>query len=444
MASGSLAEGWGLSLTEGAGVRTPAVATDIRGHRSSVVDGVTGILAPPDQLGAELARVLLDDALRLRLGQAALERARTLTWDASALGIIRVLHRAVTVTSRERLAPVGCRTDMRSVIVLPTYNEGENIEPFLRAVRKAAPTTDVLVVDDNSPDGTGRIAEAIGAELGRIEVLHRAAKHGLGSAYRDGFARVLDGPYDVVISMDADFSHDPEQLSEFIRLIAEGADVVIGSRYITGGGTTDWPVHRQLLSKWGNALHAGDPRRRRSRLHQRVPGLPGDVAGGDRSHLDVGRGLRVPHRTRPPAHPRRRDGGRDADHLPRPNAGQVEDVGPHHCGIDAARDRVGPARPVAPVARPLRPVMTDPAPVDPAPADPVSAGPTPADAAAVGDGRWPAWLTSKWTTIVVVTIAVALPLIVAVATLSGRRWFPVLDLAMTSSGCAMSAAGTRH
>jgi glycosyltransferase involved in cell wall biosynthesis len=98
VASGSLAEGWGLSLTEGAGCGTPAVATDIRGHRSSVVDGVTGILAPPDQLGAEMARVLLDDALRLRLGQAALERARTLTWDASALGIIRVLHRAVTVT----------------------------------------------------------------------------------------------------------------------------------------------------------------------------------------------------------------------------------------------------------------------------------------------------------------------------------------------------------
>ena len=96
VASGSLAEGWGLSLTEGAGCGTPAVATDIRGHRSSVVDGVTGILAPPDLLGAELARVLLDDALRLRLGQAALERARTLTWDASALGIIQVLHRAAT------------------------------------------------------------------------------------------------------------------------------------------------------------------------------------------------------------------------------------------------------------------------------------------------------------------------------------------------------------
>jgi dolichol-phosphate mannosyltransferase len=145
---------------------------------------------------------------------------------------------------------------MRSVIVVPTYNEGENIEPFLRAVRKAAPTTDVLVVDDNSPDGTGVIAERVGADLGRIDVLHRAAKQGLGSAYREGFSVVfgrVEDPYDVVISMDADFSHDPDQLSELIELIAAGADVVIGSRYVPGGGTTDWPVHRQLLSKWGNA-----------------------------------------------------------------------------------------------------------------------------------------------------------------------------------------------
>jgi glycosyltransferase involved in cell wall biosynthesis len=96
VASASLAEGWGLSLTEAAACATPSVATDIRGHRSSVVDGVTGVLAPPDRLGAAIASALLDDGLRLRLGQAALERARTLTWDASALGIIRVLHRAAT------------------------------------------------------------------------------------------------------------------------------------------------------------------------------------------------------------------------------------------------------------------------------------------------------------------------------------------------------------
>lgn len=142
---------------------------------------------------------------------------------------------------------------MRSVVVLPTYNEAENIGPFLRALREAAPDTDVLVVDDNSPDGTGRIAEEVGAEVGGVEVLHRPGKNGLGSAYREGFARVLGADYDVVVSMDADFSHDPAQIPEFLAAIDNGADLVIGSRYVTGGGTTDWPVHRQLLSKWGNA-----------------------------------------------------------------------------------------------------------------------------------------------------------------------------------------------
>jgi dolichol-phosphate mannosyltransferase len=142
---------------------------------------------------------------------------------------------------------------MRSVVVLPTYNEAENIERFLRTVRKAAPATDVLVVDDGSPDGTGPIAERLGDELGRVEVMHRPGKSGLGSAYRDGFAQVLEsGAYDVIISMDADMSHDPERIPEFIQLLNDGADLVIGSRYVRGGGTTDWPVHRQLLSKWGN------------------------------------------------------------------------------------------------------------------------------------------------------------------------------------------------
>jgi dolichol-phosphate mannosyltransferase len=142
---------------------------------------------------------------------------------------------------------------MRSVVVLPTYNEAENIALFLRAVRDAAPTTEVLVVDDNSTDGTGAIAESVAAEINGVTVLHRPGKAGLGSAYREGFARVLDGRYEVVVSMDADFSHDPAQIPEFIAAIENGADLVIGSRYVRGGGTTDWPVRRQLLSKWGNA-----------------------------------------------------------------------------------------------------------------------------------------------------------------------------------------------
>lgn len=142
---------------------------------------------------------------------------------------------------------------MRPIVVLPTYNERENIVPFLRAVREVSDDLEVLVVDDGSPDGTAQLARSLGDELGGIRVLERPGKDGLGSAYRAGFAQVLDEGYDVVVSMDADLSHDPAVIPEMLRLIDEGADAVIGSRYVTGGGTTDWPVRRQLLSKWGNA-----------------------------------------------------------------------------------------------------------------------------------------------------------------------------------------------
>jgi dolichol-phosphate mannosyltransferase len=145
---------------------------------------------------------------------------------------------------------------VRAVIILPTYNERDNVEPFLRAVR-AVSDIDVLVVDDNSPDGTADLVRELGSELGGVEVLPRETKTGLGSAYRAGFDKVLGGgsdeAYDVVVSMDADLSHDPAVLPAMLALIDEGADAVIGSRYVRGGGTTDWPVRRQLLSKWGNA-----------------------------------------------------------------------------------------------------------------------------------------------------------------------------------------------
>ena len=142
---------------------------------------------------------------------------------------------------------------MRSVIVLPTYNERENIEVFLRGVRDTGAPVDVLVVDDASPDATADAARALAGELGGISVLDRTSKDGLGSAYRAGFAQVLGGDYDVIISMDADLSHDPAVIPEMLRLIDSGADAVVGSRYVRGGGTTDWPTHRRLLSKWGNA-----------------------------------------------------------------------------------------------------------------------------------------------------------------------------------------------
>ena len=137
-------------------------------------------------------------------------------------------------------------------MVLPTYNERENVAALLTAVRATLPAADVLVVDDNSPDGTASIVEEVAADLGQIKLLRRPGKHGLGSAYREGFAVALDEGYEAVVCMDVDFSHDPESLPELLALLDAGADAVIGSRYVPGGATVDWPLHRRVLSRWGN------------------------------------------------------------------------------------------------------------------------------------------------------------------------------------------------
>jgi len=150
---------------------------------------------------------------------------------------------------------------VRAVVVLPTFNERDNIERYLRALRDVSSTLttpiDILVVDDSSPDGTAELARKLGEDLGGVDVLVRPSKDGLGSAYRAGFETVLERTgeqsVDVVISMDADLSHDPTVIPTMLDLIEGGADAVIGSRYVRGGGTTDWPVRRQLLSKWGNS-----------------------------------------------------------------------------------------------------------------------------------------------------------------------------------------------
>lgn len=145
---------------------------------------------------------------------------------------------------------------MHVSVVLPTYNERENIAGILTRVREVLPACRILVVDDSSPDGTGTVAREAGDRLGGVEVLSRASKDGLGSAYRFGFARIFSETDrtddDVIVTMDCDFSHDPAVIPEMIRLIVEGADAVVGSRYVPGGGTVNWPLHRRLLSKWGN------------------------------------------------------------------------------------------------------------------------------------------------------------------------------------------------
>jgi dolichol-phosphate mannosyltransferase len=141
---------------------------------------------------------------------------------------------------------------VRTLVVLPTYNEADNIADFLSAVRSAAPAAEILVVDDNSPDGTGAIADRTAAELGNITVLHRAGKAGLGAAYRHGFTVAFEQGYEIIVSMDSDFSHDPNVIPTMVGIIEGGADVVVGSRYVPGGGTVNWPIHRRLLSRWGN------------------------------------------------------------------------------------------------------------------------------------------------------------------------------------------------
>lgn len=135
---------------------------------------------------------------------------------------------------------------------MPTYNERENVVGILEAIRGAVPEASILVVDDNSPDGTGALADEAAARLGQVTVLHREDKAGLGAAYRHGFLVALETGADVVVSMDSDFSHDPTVIPAMLAELDGGADVVIGSRYVTGGGTVDWPLHRRFLSRYGN------------------------------------------------------------------------------------------------------------------------------------------------------------------------------------------------
>ena len=141
---------------------------------------------------------------------------------------------------------------MQVLVVIPTYNECENIDRVLRRVRGALPDATVLVVDDGSPDGTGDIAEKVGAEIGNIEILRRAEKSGLGSAYRAGFRWGLDRGFDVCVEMDADLSHDPDALPDLVAPLGKGFELVIGSRYVPGGSIPNWAWHRRLLSRGGN------------------------------------------------------------------------------------------------------------------------------------------------------------------------------------------------
>jgi dolichol-phosphate mannosyltransferase len=150
---------------------------------------------------------------------------------------------------------VGLLTGPATWVVIPTYNEAENLEPLVRAIlpalASAAGAHRVLIVDDSSPDGTGELADRLAVELDSVEVLHRTVKDGLGRAYAAGFERALAGGAELVIQMDADFSHDPAHLPALIAAAGD-ADLVIGSRYVSGGGVTEWGALRRLLSRGGS------------------------------------------------------------------------------------------------------------------------------------------------------------------------------------------------
>ena len=154
-------------------------------------------------------------------------------------------------------------------VVLPTYDEAENLAGISAAILSALPGATLLVVDDASPDGTGELADALAADEPRIQVRHRAGKEGLGKAYIDGFGVALDGGARYVVQMDADWSHSPDYLSALIAPLERGADLVIGSRYTRGGGVRDWGILRRIVSRGGSLF---------AKVVLRLQ--PGDLTGG--------------------------------------------------------------------------------------------------------------------------------------------------------------------
>ncbi|MDN5853467.1 MAG: polyprenol monophosphomannose synthase [Actinomycetia bacterium] len=142
--------------------------------------------------------------------------------------------------------------DRGALVIVPTYNEADNLTAIVERVRSAEPSADILVVDDGSPDGTGKIADALSHEDRAVHVLHRVGKQGLGSAYLAGFGWGLERGYAYLVEMDADGSHPPEHLPQMLSAARTGTGLVIGSRWVRGGAVRNWPLHRRLLSRGAN------------------------------------------------------------------------------------------------------------------------------------------------------------------------------------------------
>lgn len=162
---------------------------------------------------------------------------------------------------------------MKVLVITPTYNELESLPVTAKRLRESAPEVDLLIADDNSPDGTGQLADKLAADDDQIHVLHRPGKGGLGAAYIAGFRWGIERGYDVLVEMDADGSHRPEQLNLLLDAVKAGGDLVLGSRWVSGGSTVNWPLSRQILSRGGNFYI------------KLILGLPlGDATGGYRAY----------------------------------------------------------------------------------------------------------------------------------------------------------------
>src|SRR6201996_5113885 len=212
----------------------------------------------------------------------------------------------------------GDRPTLHTLVIIPTYNERENLPLILRRLHDALPEVHVLVVDDNSPDGTGQLAEELAsADPDRIHVMHRTVKDGLGAAYLAGFAWGLSRQYTTLVEMDADGSHAPEQLHLLLEAVDAGADLVIGSRYVEGGDVQNWPWRALGVVLDGQHLRAAGPGHRHPRHHRRLPRLPARRSAEDRPRPRRFEGLLLPDRPDLARHHQRVRCRRGPDHLHR-------------------------------------------------------------------------------------------------------------------------------
>jgi len=257
-----------LKLFEYMAMAKPVIATNLPGVREAVTDQVVLVEGLDDPLFVESVVRLVDDAHeRERLGAAGRALvAGSYSWprlserfetELERVAASRAHGLAPSPPADERIVgpavPTAVSVD-RAMIVLPTYNEFSNLTPLLDAILAASDRIDVVVVDDNSPDGTGAVADAYSHATSRVHVVHRRTKLGLGSAYHSGFRYARRLGYGMIGSIDADMSHDPSRLGAMLACADEGADIVIGSRYVSGGQTQGWPLWRRVHSRLANAF----------------------------------------------------------------------------------------------------------------------------------------------------------------------------------------------